>query len=88
VWVLDFALLPRTAPLRPPAQRATVANELLQRIALSEYPYLVEMLTQQALPPGGDSAQEHVFGLDLILDAAERLRDAANPDMRSTQELW
>jgi AcrR family transcriptional regulator len=74
-YIFGFALQQRNVPVRTPAQVATVAGKMLQRFALSEYPYLVEMITQHALQPDYDYAEEFVFGLDLILDGLERLRD-------------
>jgi hypothetical protein len=35
------------------------------------------MITQHAMRPGYDYAEEFEFGLDLILDGLERLRDRA-----------
>jgi hypothetical protein len=72
--ISGIALEQRNVPVRTPAQVATVAGESLQRLALSDYPYLVEMLTQHALQPGYDYAEEFVFGLDPILDGSEQLR--------------
>jgi AcrR family transcriptional regulator len=73
-YIFGFALQQRNVPVRTPAQVAAVAGEMLQRFALSDYPYLVEMITQHALQPGYDYADEFVFGLDLILDGLERVR--------------
>ena len=41
------------------------------------YPHLTEMILQHALQPGYDYADEFEFGLDLILDGLERVRDTA-----------
>ena len=76
-YIFGFALQQRNVPVRTPAQVASVAGEMLQRFALSEYPYLVEMITQHALQPGYDYTEEFVFGLDLILDGLARLRGTA-----------
>jgi AcrR family transcriptional regulator len=76
-YIFGFALQQRTVPVRTPAQVAAVAGDMLQRFALSDYPYLVEMITQHALQPGYDYTEEFAFGLDLILDGLERLRGTA-----------
>ena len=45
----------------------------LQQLA-GAYPHLAEMITEHAMKPGYDYADEFEFGLDLILDGMERLR--------------
>jgi len=73
-YIYGFALQQRNLPLHTPEQVAAVGGEMLQRLALASYPYLVEMMTQHALQPGYDYADEFVFGLDLILNSLESLR--------------
>ena len=41
-----------------------------------EYPHLAEMITDHAMQPGYDYSEEFEFGLDLILDGLERMRDS------------
>jgi hypothetical protein len=43
---------------------------------LGEYPHLFEVVGGYVAKPGYDYATEFVFGLDLILDGLDRLRDA------------
>ena len=43
---------------------------------LADYPYLVEVVGGYVAKSGYDYATEFVFGLDLILDGLDRLRDA------------
>lgn len=74
-YIFGFALQQRNVPLQSPAEVAVVADAMLRQFSASEYPYLVEMITQYALQPGYDYADEFVFGLDLILDGLERIRD-------------
>ncbi len=52
-----------------------VAERILQHLPEDVYPHLTEMITRQARQPGYGHADEFEFGLDLILDALERLRD-------------
>jgi hypothetical protein len=40
------------------------------------YPYLTEFITEHAMKPGYSYGDEFEFGLDLILDGLERIRDA------------
>ena len=39
------------------------------------HPLALEMITEHAIEPGYDYANEFEFGLDLILDGLERLLD-------------
>ena len=43
---------------------------------LADYPYLVEVVGGYVAKSGYDYAGEFLFGLDLILDGLDRLRDA------------
>jgi hypothetical protein len=47
---------------------------MLRQFLAREYRYLVEMITQHALRPSYDYADEFVFGLDLILDGLKQIR--------------
>jgi tetracycline repressor-like protein len=55
---------------------AVVGENILRQLA-GEFPYLAEMITDHAMKPGYDYADEFEFGLDLILDGLERLRASA-----------
>ena len=61
-------------PVRTPEQVAEVGQSVLRQLA-GEYPHLAEMITEHAMKPGYDYAREFEFGLDLILDGLERLRE-------------
>jgi hypothetical protein len=43
---------------------------------LAEFPHLVEVVGGHVAKAGYDYATEFLFGLDLILDGLDRLRDA------------
>ena len=43
---------------------------------LADYPHLVEVVGGYVAKSGYDYATEFLFGLDLILDGLDRLRDA------------
>ena len=73
-YVYGFALQQINLPLRSPEQVAEVGEGILRQLA-SEYPHLAEMITEHAMQPGYDYAAEFEFGLDLILDGLDRLRD-------------
>jgi hypothetical protein len=44
--------------------------------ATGEYPNLAAFITDHAMKPGYDFADEFEVGLDVILDGLERVRDA------------
>jgi hypothetical protein len=54
-----------------------VANSIWRQFATDAYPHLTELTVQHVLQPGYDYADEFEFGLDLILDGLERVRDTA-----------
>jgi len=73
-YVYGFALQQINLPLQSREQVAEVGESILRQLG-GEYPYLAEMITEHAMKPGYDYAKEFEFGLDLILDGLERLRD-------------
>jgi hypothetical protein len=56
---------------------AQVGEGILRQLPANDYPHLVEMMVDHAMKPGYDYSDEFEFGLDLILDGLERLRDTA-----------
>ena len=75
-YVYGFALQQINIPLQSPEQVAEVGENILRQLA-GEYPHLTEMITEHAMKPGYDYAEEFEFGLDLILDGLERLRKSS-----------
>jgi len=75
-YVYGFALQQINIPLQSREQVAEVGTNILRHLG-GEYPHLAEMITDHAMQPGYDYAKEFEFGLDLILDGLERLRDTA-----------
>lgn len=73
-YVYGFALQQINIPLQSREQVAEVGQNILRQLA-GEYPHLAEMITEHAMKPGYDYSEEFEFGLDLILDGVERLRD-------------
>jgi AcrR family transcriptional regulator len=74
-YVYGFALQQINLPLQSREQVAEVGQDILWQLA-GEYPHLAEMITKHAMKPGYDYAKEFEFGLDLILDGLERLRNS------------
>jgi AcrR family transcriptional regulator len=74
-YLYGFALQQINLPLQSREQVAEVGQDILRQMA-GEYPHLAEMITKHAMKPGYDYAKEFEFGLDLILDGLERLRNS------------
>ena len=73
-YVYGFALQQANMLLHTPEQVAEVGEQMLLQMA-DEYPHLAEIITDHAMKPGYDYGDEFAFGLDLVLDAVERLRE-------------
>jgi AcrR family transcriptional regulator len=76
-YIYGFALQQTNMPIRTPEEIAQVGEGILQQLPANGYPHLVEMMVDHAMKPGYDYSDEFEFGLDLILDGLERLRDTA-----------
>ena len=76
-YIYGFALTKMNLPFDSSEEVAEMAQGMLEPFPLDEYPHLVEMLTQHVMKPGYDFGNEFEYGLDLILDGLERVRDAA-----------
>ena len=74
-YVYGFAMQQMNIPLQTPEQVAEVGEGILRQLAGS-YPHLAEMITEHAMKPGYDYAEEFEYGLDLILDGLEEARNA------------
>jgi hypothetical protein len=75
-YIYGFALQEKTMPVETPEQ-LTEAAESMRRQFSDEYPHLGETITELLTKPGYHFADEFEFGLDLILDGLERLRETA-----------
>jgi AcrR family transcriptional regulator len=76
-YIYGFALQQMNLPSRTSEEASELAETILRQLPANEYPHLAEMITEHAMKPGYDYANEFEFGLDLILDALERLRDTS-----------
>ena len=76
-YIYGFALQQRDMSPQTADDFAAVAERQMHEYeaVLAEYPYLVEVVGGH-VATGYDYATEFVFGLDLILDGLDRLRDA------------
>lgn len=74
-YIYGFALQQRSLPFETSEEVVEVAERILQQFPAAAYPYLFELTVKHALRPGYDYAAEFEFGLDLILEGLERVRD-------------
>jgi AcrR family transcriptional regulator len=73
-YIYGFALTKMNLPFDTSADVAAVAESMLEPFPAGEYPNLVEFITEHAMRPGYDYADEFEFGLDLVLDGLEKAR--------------
>jgi AcrR family transcriptional regulator len=71
-YLYGFALTKMNLPFENTADIAEVAQSMLQPFPLNAYPNLAAFITEHAMKPGYDFADEFEYGLDLILDGLER----------------
>jgi AcrR family transcriptional regulator len=74
-YIYGFALTKMNLPFETSDDVADVAQSILEPFPPDEYPHMVEILTDHVMKPGYDYGEEFEYGLDLILDGLERLRD-------------
>jgi AcrR family transcriptional regulator len=77
-YIYGFALQERDMSSESATDFAAEAERQMREYAavLGDYPHLVEVVGGYIANTGYDYATEFVFGLDLILDGLDRLRDA------------
>jgi AcrR family transcriptional regulator len=75
-YIYGFALQQRSVAFKASEEVARVAEKIIRRLPVREYPHLTEMAIQHVLQPGYDYADEFEFGLDLILGALEKDRES------------
>jgi AcrR family transcriptional regulator len=75
-YIYGFALQEKSLPFEGEEQAAAMAEAILQTIPAEMFPHLSEFTREHVLGSGYDYGREFEFGLDLILESLERLRDA------------
>ena len=86
-YIYGFALQEKSVPFETAEESAAVAEEQYREYAeladgrqlgelAQEFPYLAEVVAGHVAKVGYDFASAFEYGLDLILDALERRRDA------------
>jgi AcrR family transcriptional regulator len=71
-YTYGFALQEVGLPFDGSDTVADVAEPIMERFSMGEYPHLVDMATDYYLRPGYDFGDEFEWGLNLILDALTR----------------
>lgn len=74
-YIYGFVVQETSAPFRSTEDTAERAGAVLETLPTDEYPHLAEMAGEHAAGPGHDYADGFEFGLELILDALETLRE-------------
>jgi AcrR family transcriptional regulator len=73
--ITGFTLWQVNMPFETKAELLDLAQGFLQQIPADAYPYIIEHAEQHLAPESPDGATEFEFGLELILDGLERLRE-------------
>ncbi|MDB1086693.1 TetR/AcrR family transcriptional regulator [Streptomyces sp. ACA25] len=68
-YLYGFVLQELSLPFRDSTELEGMADALMREMPADIYPHLTELVTEHALKPGYDYAEEFTFGLTLILDA-------------------
>jgi AcrR family transcriptional regulator len=72
-YVYGFALQEATLPADQQDGIADLADSIMRSFPADEYPHLAEMATEYILQPGYDFGDSFEFGLNVILEAVDRL---------------
>ena len=76
-YIYGFALTKMNLPFEDTSDIAELSQTMLAPFAPGEYQNLADFITEHAMKPGYDYADEFEIGLDVILDGLERLREPA-----------
>jgi AcrR family transcriptional regulator len=76
-YIYGFALTKMNLPFETTTDIVELAETMLEPFPAGEYPNLAAFITDHAMKPGYDFADEFEVGLDVILDGLERVRDTA-----------
>lgn len=76
-YIYGFAQTQMNLPFDATTDIAEVAQEMLAPFPMNAYPNLAAFITEHAMQPGYDYADEFEYGLNLILDGLERSLDTA-----------
>ncbi len=77
-YIYGWASQEATLPFETDDEVGELAAASLAQLPRDEYPHIAEMITEHTMKPGYSYADEFEFGLDLILDGLDNLRDGAS----------
>ena len=75
-YIYGFALTKMNLPFEDTSDIVEMSETMLAPFAPGEYQNLADFITEHAMQPGYDYADEFEYGLDVILDGLERRQDA------------
>ena len=75
-YIYGFALTKMNLPFDASEEVAKVAQDMLQRFPVDEYPNLVAIIAER-MKPGYDYGDEFEYGLDVILDGLDKASSTA-----------
>jgi AcrR family transcriptional regulator len=71
-YIYGFAQTQLNLPFESTADIVELSQEMLRAFPVNEYPNLAAFITEHAMQPGYDFANEFEYGLNVILDALTR----------------
>ena len=74
-YIYGFAMTKINLPFEDTSDIVEMSETMLAPFAPGEYQNLADFITEHAMKPGYDYANEFEYGLDVILDGLERVRD-------------
>jgi len=74
-YIYGFAMQEQNLPFQTSEELEQMAETILRQLPADQFPYMTEMILKHALKPGYAYGKEFEFGLDLILDGLEQLRE-------------
>ncbi len=82
-YIYGFALTKMSLPFDASEEVAEVAQGMLQRFPVNEYPNLVAIIAEH-IKPGYDYVDEFEYGLDLILDGLQKAAGSSRAELGSS----
>jgi AcrR family transcriptional regulator len=76
-YIYGFALTKMNLPFETTTDIAEMAESMLEPFPVGEYPNLAAFMSEHAMKPGYDYANEFEYGLDVLLDGLERVGETA-----------
>jgi AcrR family transcriptional regulator len=76
-YIYGFAMTKMNLPFEDTSDIVELSETMLAPFAPGDYQNLADFITEHAMKPGYDFANEFEVGLDVILDGLERVRDSA-----------